>query len=794
MIENKDTTRDDSPSGAPGGQLVSFPHTCPSREVPGNLPLELSSFVGREREIAEVRELLLSGTRLLTLTGPGGCGKTRLALRVAEDLKHEFHDGAWWVGLASLSDPDLVPQEVASALEVRETPGRSFVEALADHLSSKKALLVVDNCEHLIGACAALADALLHACPQLRILATSREPLGLAGERTWLVPPLSLPDPRHPPSIQELARYEAVRLFVERAKAVVQTFELTPKNAPALARLCRRLDGMPLAIELAAARTKVLSVEQIDARLDDAFRLLQGGSRTAVPRQQALRAAIDWSHDLLGQDERVLFRRLSVFAGGFILEAAEAVCVGESIEKDDVLDLLAYLVDKSLVLVAEQHGEARYRLLETVRQYGREKLEESGEAEEVRHRHAALFLRLAEQAEPLLKGRQQVAWLDRLETEHDNLRAAMTWLLARGEVEGVVRFAWALWFFWYLRGHQREGYRYTGEVLGQGDGLSTEMRAKALCVRAIMSYGLGSFERTTQLFEESAILFRQAADRSGVAIALGGVGVGTLLQGDMERAAAAFEEGLRLYREIGDKWGVSETLGYLGMIPLSRGDHAQATRHFEEALALSREIGNRHSGYVSSYNLALIARAQGDHARAVRLYVEGLRLVVEVCDRADIAYCLEGLAELVGERGEPERAVRLFGASEALLEAVGAPLYVQVQDRASIERAVDALRSRLDETTFEIAWAEGQAMTLEQAIDYALDEAAEPPPGEITVLSARELEVLRLVAEGLTDAQIAEELYLSTRTVNAHLRSVYRKLGAGSRAAAVKRGSELGLI
>jgi predicted ATPase/DNA-binding SARP family transcriptional activator len=755
MSERNYNGHDSASSGAPGGrrgQLATIPDENSFREEPGNLPLQISSFVGREREVAEIKDLL-SSTRLLTLTGPGGCGKTRLALAVASDLAGSFDDGAWWVGLASLSEPELVPQEVASALEVRETPGRSFVEALADHIRPRKMLLVLDNCEHLIEACAELVNALLGSCPDLHVLATSREALGVAGERAWLVPPLSLPDPHHPPPIQELTRYEAVRLFVERAKEVASGFAATEENAPVLVRLCRRLDGMPLALELAAARVRVLSVEQIDARLDDAIRFLTGGSRTSVPRQQALRAAMDWSHDLLGQDERALFRRLSVFAGGFTLAAAEEICAVGNIEKGEVLDLLTYLTDKSLVLVAEQDGETRYRMLETIRQYGREKLEESGEAEEVRRRHVALFLRLAEQAEPQLKGREQVAWLERLETEHDNLRAAMTWLLERGAVGTVVRFAWALWFFWYLRGHQGEGYRYTGEVLEKSGDLTTDMLAKAICVRAIMSYGLDSFERTMRLFEESAALFRRVGNKSGLAIALGGVGVGALPQGDMERATAALEEGLKLYREIGDKWGISETLGYLGMIPLNTGDYRKATRHFEEALEISREIGNRHSGYVSSYNLALIARAQGGYERAVRLYVEGLRLVVEVGDRADIAYCIEGLAELVGERDDAERAARLFGASEALLEAVGAPLYVQVQDRGSIERAVEALRSRLDETTFEAAWAEGRAMTLEQAIDYALGEtplrsaqqhASVPVAGPVEAKSHADLRIFAL--------------------------------------------------
>src|SRR5919202_492349 len=426
-------------------QIVAFPRSLEEEERPShNLPLELTSFIGREREIAEVKRLLLleGKDRLLTLTGPGGCGKTRLALKVAFEVVQEFEDGVWLVELSSLSDPDLVPQAVAFALGVREAPERSLTEVLTEHLKSKKMLLVLDNCEHVIDACAALADALLRACPELRILATSREALSIAGEATWLVPPLSLPDPEHPPPVEDLAGYEAVRLFLERAAAVSSRFELTERNAPAVAQVCRRVDGMPLAIELAAARARVLSVEQIASRLEDSFRLLATDSRTALPRQRTLRATIGWSHELLSQEEQALFRRLSVFAGGFALEAAEGVCAGVGIERDGVLDLLTHLVDKSLLLVAQQGGEeARYRVLETVRQYGAEKLKESGDEPEIRRRHADFFLKLAEEAEPGLMGPEQGEWLERLEQEHGNLRAALMWSLGGGNQELGLRLA-----------------------------------------------------------------------------------------------------------------------------------------------------------------------------------------------------------------------------------------------------------------------------------------------------------------------------------------------------------------
>ena len=420
--------------GSDRGRLVAFPAGDRHVGPPSNLPLQLSSFVGREKELAEVRRLL-QDTRLLTLTGPGGCGKTRLAVVAANELLGRFEDGVWLVELAPLADPSLVPQAVASTLGVRERPGSSLAVALSDYLRTRKLLLILDNCEHLIDACAELAEAWLHSSPGLRVLATSREALGITGEVAWPVPSLSLPDLRRLPDLESLPRYESARLFVERTAAVRPDFTLTEQNASAVAQVCYRLDGIPLAIELAAARTKVLSVEEIAARLGDSFRLLAAGSRTAMPRQRTLHATMDWSHKLLGQKERVLFRRLSVFAGGFTLEAAESICAGEELQRDEVLELLSQLVDKSLVVAQERDGAARYRLLETVRQYGRERLEEAGEAALVREQHAGHYLAVAEEAEPELKGERQLAWLERLEQEHDNLRVAMAWLLWRGESE-----------------------------------------------------------------------------------------------------------------------------------------------------------------------------------------------------------------------------------------------------------------------------------------------------------------------------------------------------------------------
>src|SRR5215204_1497259 len=475
---------------------------------PNNLPLELSSFVGREKELAEVKRLL-GETRLLTLTGSGGCGKTRLALAAATDLLEEFEEGVWMVELAPLADPSLVAQAVGSTLGVREQPGRSLTEMLSGYLGSKKVLLVLDNCEHLIEACAELAEALLRFCPGLRVLATSREALGITGEVAWPVPSLSLPDLRRMPDIGSLPEYESARLFVERAVAVRPDFVLTEQNASAVAQVCYRLDGIPLAIELAAARTKVLSVEEVADRLDDCFRLLSAGGRTAMPRQHTLHATMDWSHELLSEEERSLFRRLSVFAGGFSLEAVESVCIGEDVERDEVLGLLSHLVDKSLVAVWEKDGETRYRLLETVRQYGRDKLSESGEEGQLRERHAGYYLALAAQAEPELKGAGQVEWLKRFEREHDNLRAAISWSLERRNHQDAAQLGWALWLFWWIRGHFAEGRRLMEEAISVNGSaaMPASARAQGLFVAGTMACGQGDHSSAEPLLEESVTLF-----------------------------------------------------------------------------------------------------------------------------------------------------------------------------------------------------------------------------------------------------------------------------------------------
>ena len=766
---------------------------------PNNLPLELSSFVGRGKKLAEVKRLL-ENNRLLTLTGSGGCGKTRLALAAATDLVEGFEDGVWLVELAPLADPSLVPQAVASTLGVREQQARSLTETLSEYLRSKKVLVVLDNCEHLVQACAELAETLLRSCPELCVLATSREALGITGEVAWPVPSLSLPDLRRLPDIGSLPEYESVRLFVERAVAVRPDFVLTEQNASAVAQVCYRLDGMPLAIELAAARTTVLSVEEVADRLDDCFRLLSAGGRTAMPHQHTLQATMDWSHELLPEQERSLLRRLSVFAGGFTLKAVESVCVWEDLQREDVLDLLSHLVDKSLVLVAEQDSETRYRLLEAVRQYGWEKLSVSGEEGQLREQHARYYLALAEEAEPELKGEGQVAWLERLEREHDNLRVAMRWLLRQGESEEAARLGWALWLFWGIRGYYDEGRRSMEQALSVegSDAMPASARAKALYVEGMMENYQGDHLSAEVLLEESISLFRELDDKLGTAYALSNAGFAALGQGQPQKAITLTEEALDLFLKVDETWGAAIELGFLAVAWRDQGDHERAKRLAERGLALSREVGERQAISVALNTLATLAQAERDHERARELFKEGLTVSAELGNESDVVHCLEGLAAIAGAEGSIVRAVRLWGAAEALLEEIEVGVHTYVPDRSLQQSQVAAAHARLDEEAFEAAWAEGRMMTSEQAIQYALEQEAAPKQAAAEAnsagLSAREAEVLRLVAGGLTNAEVAEKLFLSSRTVDWHLGTIYRKLGSHSRTEAARFAAEHDLL
>jgi non-specific serine/threonine protein kinase len=819
-----------------------------SNPSPHHLPLQVNRFIGREREMAAVRELLLT-SRLLTLTGAGGSGKTRLALQIATDLQEEFAHRVWWVELAALSDPLLVPQTVASCVGVPKRAGHTVTETLSDALGPKRSLLVLDNCEHLLIAAAELIGALLQTCPQVHVLVTSREALTITGETTWLVLPLRVPDTYQLPPIDELLTFEAVRLFVERARSVLPSFTLTPENASAVVQVCRRLDGIPLALELAAARIRALSVEQIVARLDDVYRLLTGGSRLALPRQQTLRAAMDWSYDLLSPQEQACFRRLSVFAGSFSLEAAEAICAGEPEEPYDVLDVLSSMIDKSLLLVERRSGEARYRLLETIRQYGHDKLQECAEAEQVRRTHRDWYARLAEQAESRMLEAQQEQVFDRLEAEHENLRGALGWSLEQQDAETAAQMGSAIWRFWLLRGYMSEGRSVLERALA-GFSEQKTVRAKALNVAAIMAslqddyatarrlaeeslalsrqlaerkqtgYALyilgrlarieGNYTGAAAFFEESLLLFRELGKQEDIALVLSDMGLTVLNLGEDERATSLCEESLALSRTLGDPRAIASWLANLGTIVLARGDGQRAKELCDESLSIRRALGYKGGCAHTLAILGRIALAQGNYEEAIACFNESLTLRQEIGEKEGIATVLEGLAAVTGALGEPMRAAGLYGFAESLRTQLGAPM--SPIDVPSYQRAIATLRAKLDEPTFLNARAAGQAMTLEEALAEAarvkarapLPPASSSPRVETPStsparrnpfgLTAREIDVLRLVTQGLTTTQIADRLMISPRTADAHLRSIYSKLSVTSRAAATRSAIEHQLI
>ena len=805
------------PISPPSGQL---------RTLAASLPVPVSRLVGRERELGALRELIdRPEVRLLTLIGPAGVGKTRLAIELAAGLHGAFPDGIVLVEFASLSEPSLVAQVVASAVGVREQPGVPLLATLAEALHTHRLVLVLDSCEHLVGPCAELAERLLRACVNLRILVTSLEPLRIAGESTWTVPALSVPAPTRLTSAGELADYGGVRLFVERASAVRPGFAVTERNAPIIAQLCWQLDGLPLALELAAAWIKTLTPEQVAARLEDRFRLLTGGSRTATPRHQTLRGAIEWSYSLLNVDEQTFFDQLSVFAGGCRLEAVEAVCAGNGMGEEDALPLLDRLVGNSLVVAEERHGERRYRLLESLRLYGRERLVTSGEAEATARRHAEHYLALAEAVEPELWGSDAVAWLDRLEIEHDNLRAALRWATGRGDVEIALRLGAALSRFWQVHAHLSEGLKWLESALAWTSGVSPATRARALDAAGHLARDRADYDRAWAFYEESLDLRRELSDRRGTALALNNLGVVAQLRGDHDRAVALHEESLALFRALGDERGVALSLLTLGTMAQLQGDHSRATAHYEESLALFQALGDTRGIAASLSSLGNLASSRGDFAAADGLYAECEALFRKLGDTRDIAACLsnqagiardrgnlgraaalaqESLAlfhelgdhrgivaclELIGSataaQGQSERGTRLLAAAETLRETTGVDR--PAARGANQERTVAALCSVLGADGFARAWEAGRRLPLHEIVADALAPAEPaapqiPPSGTRSgPLTRREREVAALIARGLTNRQIAEELFIAERTADTHVEHILAKLGIGSR-------------
>jgi predicted ATPase/transcriptional regulator with XRE-family HTH domain len=692
-----------------------------------NLPRQLTSFVGRESELDELAHILSAGgglhSALLTLVGAGGVGKTRLAVELSGTVVKSYADGVWLVELAGLSDPALVPGAVATVLGLVAPPGRTITEALVDYLKPRQVLLLVDNCEHLVQACAEVLAPLLRECRQLQVLATSREPLTVPGEVTWRVPPLELPDALPSTSIDQIGHSAAVRLLVDRARAVQSTLKLTDRSARAIARICVCLDGIPLALELAAARLRAMSVEQLADRLEHDLALLGGRQRTALPQHQTLRATIDWSHNLLDDQERALFRRLSVFAGGWTLETAEAICSGQGIEDVAVLDLLTQLVDKSMVLMEPRQDGARFRLLEPIRHFAVEQIEGYGEAPVWRARHAAGFLALAESGEVHLAGPDEISSLDRLELEHDNVRAALRWFIGQGDGGSALRMSTALWRFWERRGHQREGCGWLDQAFAIAGDAPSEARGNALNALAMMYWATAQAALARPPAEEALAVCREVGDARGVAWAQLSLGMIAYYEADAERALTWLETSVPAARGVDDVPLLSLALSCLGRVLLwaNGPNDPRCASSLEESLALGQAVESRHATGQALTALGELAWRRGAAEQAVELWQQALELQRELRARRGIGTSLEHLALGAATRGQLERAAWLWGAAQRQRATIGQGLrHDEGEDQAHL---VAIVREGMGDAAFETAWADGQASTAEQAIVRALEGA-----------------------------------------------------------------------
>jgi predicted ATPase/class 3 adenylate cyclase len=700
---------------------LEFPPLRSLNYLPTNLPPQLTSFIGREREIDSVEELL-GAARLLTITGSGGTGKTRISLQVAADLLDLFPDGIWFVELAALNDPYLVSRELASVLNIREVTGEPIVDTIVAGIKLKKMLLVLDNCEHLLDAVATIAGRVLRECPDVKMMATSREAIGIAGERIYRLPSLGVPDRKRQHTVQSLADYESVRLFAERAVFAKADFELTADNAAALTAVCQRLDGIPLAIELAAARVRAMPVEEIERRLDVPFKLLTGGSRGVLPRQQTLRALIDWSYELLSDPEKVLLRRLSVFRGGWRLDDAEESLAYDGIESGAILDFLTSLVDKSLVIYEDVDGFSRYRLLETVRQYGWDRLNELGEDRQAIQHHLAFYVRFAEKCIQNSKGPEQAFWFRRLDEDLENVRAAHDRALIEPGTEEGLKLCYFLRRFWMIRGHFSEGRELCSRALKTSIGANpTVGRGLALFTNGLLSSLIGEYEKALPDLEEAAPILEREKELVGLAEVEDSLGNVTRYMGDFDRSLLHLNRALSINRQLGNARGEGITLNNLGRLAESMGDLRAAKKYQEECLAVNRNLGDQRTLAIILFSLALVEIKLDEFDDANAHLIESVNVIRGLADLLGIANLLEALANLSCRTSRYSRAVVMWGAAEVLREKTGAPMVAT--DRPQHEAQVEEAKMNLSLDLFAAEWAKGRALSLDEAVDFAANKS-----------------------------------------------------------------------